>query len=123
MIKSGSTITDIELEAFLTVTNTGSVPGSETVQLYVSFPTTSSLTHPPRLLRAFAKAKDIKPGESRQVTFKLDKYAVSYWEERIGSWNVESGEYGVYVGPSSEEVPLQGQFVIEKGDSFEWNGL
>jgi beta-glucosidase len=57
------------------------------------------------------------------VSLKVDKYAVSYWEERINRWTVESGEYGVYVGPSSEDVPLQDKFTIEKGDEFEWNGL
>lgn len=122
-IKTGSAITDLECTASITVANTGSVTGSEVVQLYISLPATSEVTHPPRILRAFAKTRDVKPGERREVTLKLDKYAVSYWEERIDRWNVESGEYGVYVGPSSEELPLQGKFVIEKEDSFEWNGL
>ena len=91
--------------------------------MYLSFPTTSDLTHPPRILRGFAKAKDVKPGESKQVTVKLDKYAVSYWEERIDRWNVESGEYAITVGPNSEDLPLKGSVTIEKGDAFEWNGL
>ena len=69
------------------------------------------------------KVKDVKPGESRKVALKLDKYAVSYWEERIGRWVVERGEYGVRVGRSSavEELGLAATFRVEKG--FEWNGL
>ncbi|KZT03376.1 glycoside hydrolase family 3 protein [Laetiporus sulphureus 93-53] len=114
---------DLTLTATLTLTNTGPVTGSEVVQLYVSMPTTSELTHPPLALKAFVKVKDVKPGESREVVLKLDKYAVSYWEERIGRWVVERGEYGVRVGRSSamEELGLVARFRVEKG--FEWNGL
>ncbi len=61
--------------------------------------------------------------ESRVVEFALDKYAVSYWEERIDKWAVESGEYGVKVGSASDDLPLVGTIVLEKADAFEWNGL
>ena len=93
------------------------------MQLYVSYPTTSDLTHPPRLLKSFAKVRGVEPGETRQVNLKLDKYAVSYWEERIGSWAVESGDYKVYVGPSSDILPLSGSISVSRSESFEWNGL
>lgn len=105
------------------LTNTGSVTGSETAQLYISHPTTSEVTHPPTILKAFKKEHGIKPGESRVVEFALDKYAVSYWEERIDKWAVESGEYGVKVGSASDDLPLVGTIVLEKADAFEWNGL
>jgi beta-glucosidase len=112
---------DVALEATITLTNTGSLPGSEVVQLYTSLPTTSPLTHPELVLHAFVKVRDLAPGESKEVVLKLDKYAVSYWEERIARWVVERGEYGVSVGPSSADLPLKANFVIAKG--FEWNGL
>lgn len=112
---------EFSLNATVTVTNTGNLAGSEVVQLYVSMPATSDVTHPPLLLRAFRKAKDLKPGQSEKVTLTLDKYAVSFWEERIERWVVEKGVYGVKVGSSSDELPLVGSFVLKKG--FEWNGL
>jgi beta-glucosidase len=84
-------------------------------------PATSDVTHPPLLLRAFRKAKDLQPGQSAEVRLTLDKYAVSFWEERIGRWVVEGGVYGVRVGGSCDELPLGGSFVVRKG--FEWNGL
>ncbi|KDQ59964.1 glycoside hydrolase family 3 protein [Jaapia argillacea MUCL 33604] len=112
---------DITLTASVTVTNTGSLPGSEIVQLYISYPPTSDLTHPPLMLKAFAKVKDLGPGESRVAQVKLDKYAVSYWEERIERWVVERGWYSVRVGRSSEEMVLEGGFEVGKG--FEWDGL
>lgn len=53
----------------------------------------------------------------------MDKYAVSYWEERIMRWVVEAGEYLVRVGPSSApgDLALSATVVLKKG--FEWNGL
>lgn len=114
---------EIEVVLGVTVTNTGSVTGSEVVQVYVTLPTNSDLTHPPLSLKAFAKVRDLAPGKSETVDLKLDKYAVSYWEDRISRWVVERGEYLVRVGKSSapEALTLQGNFLVRK--TFEWNGL
>ncbi len=114
---------DVAVTASLVVTNTGAVAGSDVVQLYVTLPTTSELTHPPLMLKAFAKVRDLAPGASETVRLRLDKYAVSYWDERIGRWVVERGEYVVRVGESSAPVDLKlaTKLVLDKG--FEWNGL
>ncbi|KIJ63446.1 glycoside hydrolase family 3 protein [Hydnomerulius pinastri MD-312] len=112
---------DFSLSATVTVTNTGKVAGSEVVQLYVSMPKTSDLTHPELMLRAFHKVKDLASGASQKVTITVDKYAVSYWEDRITRWVIEKGEYGVKVGSSSDSLPLSSTFVVSKG--LEWNGL
>ena len=52
----------------MTVRNTGSVAGSDIVQLYVSLPSTSELTHPPLMLKKFAKVSDLAPGKSTAVS-------------------------------------------------------
>ncbi|RDB19225.1 putative beta-glucosidase I [Hypsizygus marmoreus] len=109
------------LTASVTVSNTGSLPGSEVVQLYVTLPSTSDLTHPPLQLKAFAKVRDLQPGVSERVELALDKYAVSYWSELFNTWTVESGEYVVRVGSSSAALALQGAFAVKRG--FEWNGI
>ncbi|KAF8555427.1 hypothetical protein OG21DRAFT_1521767 [Imleria badia] len=74
---------EFSLTATVKVTNTGSVAGSEVVQLYVSMPQTSEVTHPPRLLPAFGKVKDLAPRASERVVLALDKIAVSYWGDHI----------------------------------------
>ncbi|KAI0700305.1 beta-glucosidase [Cytidiella melzeri] len=114
---------DITATASIKITNTGPLTGSETAQLYVTLPTTSELTHPPLQLKAFAKVKDLAPGKSETVKLELDKYAVSYWEERVKRWVVESGEYLIRVGPSSapEDLSLSAKLLVKKG--FEWNGI
>lgn len=107
----------------LTIKNTGTVTGADTVQVYVAYPKTSELTQVPFALKAFKKIKDIQPGESRSVYLQLDKYAVSYWEERIGKWTIDAGEYTVLVGPASDNLPLTAPFVLRPSQTFEWNGL
>ncbi|KAJ6616680.1 glycoside hydrolase family 3 protein [Mycena sp. CBHHK59/15] len=102
------------------ITNTGDVAGSEVVQLYISLPTTSELTHPPLQLKGFAKVK-LEPGKSETVQIQLDKYAVSYWDDRFTTWVVEQGEYLLRVGSSSDRLHLAETFAVEKG--FEWRGI
>lgn len=114
---------DLSVTVSVTLTNTSSVAGSETVQVYVAHPTTSALTQVPLALRAFKKVRDLQPGEKRGVELSMDKYAVSYWEERISAWTIENGEYTVHVGSSSSNLPLKAPLVLEKADAFEWNGL
>lgn len=113
----------MKVTASVAVTNTGSTVGSDVVQLYITLPSTFEFTHVPLMLKAFAKVHDLAPGKSETVTLELDKYAVSYWEDRIDRWVVESGKYAVLVGKSSalKDLTLSAEFVLEKG--FEWNGL
>ncbi|KAJ3996989.1 glycoside hydrolase family 3 protein [Lentinula boryana] len=106
--------------ATVTITNTGTVSGSEAVQLYVNLPWTPEYTHPALQLRAFSKIQ-LQSGEAKEVVIPLDKYAVSYWDDKINSWVVEKGVYGVHMGVSSENIVLQGTVDLKKG--FEWNGL
>ncbi|KAG6885755.1 hypothetical protein C0993_010267 [Termitomyces sp. T159_Od127] len=112
---------EFSLTVSVTVTNTGTLAGSEVVQLYVTQPETSELTHAPMQLKAFAKVRDLQPGASERVELSLDKYAVSYWEERFETWTVEQGVYGLKVGVSSDALSLRGDFTVSKG--FEWNGI
>jgi beta-glucosidase len=112
---------DLSLTASVVITNSGSLPGSEVVQLYITMPTTSDLSHPPLMLKSFAKVNGLEPGKSEKVELRLDKYAVSYWDERIARWIVEKGVYAVRAGPSSDRLLLEGMFKLTEG--FEWNGL
>ncbi|KAJ7070143.1 beta-glucosidase [Mycena amicta] len=114
------TSSEVELTVSLKIANTGTVAGSEVAQVYVTLPQTSALTHPPLQLKGFAKVH-LAPGESEVVSIALDKYAVSYWEERFSTWVVEKGEYVVRVGSSSDQLALRASFVLDKG--FEWRGL
>ncbi|KAI0075819.1 putative beta-glucosidase from glycoside hydrolase family GH3 [Panus rudis PR-1116 ss-1] len=110
----------LSVHIFLTVKNTGAVAGSEVVQVYITLPDIGLST--PRLqLRGFTKLKDLAPGEVRTATVKLDKYAVSYWDEESNAWKAKAGTYGVSVGRSSNDILLVGEFELKQ--EFTWSGL
>lgn len=100
---SAETISDTDtLTATVTVKNTGSRTGKTVVQLYVGDPE-STVFRPVRELKDFVKV-ELQPGESRDVTFTLDKRAFAYWNEEIHDWHVESGEFTIEVGQSSRNM-------------------
>ena len=112
---------EFRLTVSLTVENIGPVTGSEVVQVYISLPATTGLTHPLLQLKGFTKVRDLVPGSKECVEVVLDKYAVSYWNGIIDAWTVEKGVYRLEVGTSSDRLSLGATFEVKKG--FEWSGL
>ncbi|CAE6520641.1 unnamed protein product [Rhizoctonia solani] len=110
----------LEVKASVTVKNTGSVRGSEVVQLYVALPA-GPITHPRLQLRAFGKAADLEPGASKTVKLSFGKYGVSFWHEEDETWRADAGEYQVFVGTSSVDLPLSSSFELKQ--TFSWRGL
>ena len=84
------------------VKNTGSVPGAEVVQLYVS-DVESSVERPVKELKGFEKVY-LQPGESRKVQFTLDRRALSFFDADSHAWVAEPGEFRALVGTSSEDI-------------------
>ena len=95
------------------VTNTGNVQGKEIVQLYVEPETDPALEERPvRELKGFTKI-DLKPGESREVEFTLDKRAFAYYSKELHDWYVPDGEYRIQIGASSRDLRLEDSVRIE----------
>ena len=92
----------------VTVKNTGSVPGAEVVQLYVS-DVESSVERPVKELKGFEKVY-LQPGESRKVQFTLDRRALSFFDADSHAWVAEPGEFRALVGTSSEDIREEVQF-------------
>jgi beta-glucosidase len=91
-----------------TVTNDGTRAADEVPQLYLGLPDpTPAVRQPPRSLQAFAKFR-LDPGASREVTFRLDRRAFSYWDSGSGRWAVAPGCESVQVGSSSRDIRLTG---------------
>jgi beta-glucosidase len=84
------------------VTNTGSVPGDEVVQLYVKH-LDSRVERPLKALRGFERIF-LSPGERRTVTFRLAPSDVAYWDAGASDWVVEAGRVQLQVGASSSDV-------------------
>ena len=88
----------------LTVTNTGSVAGTEIVQLYVA-KKNSALFRPARELKGFARVT-LAPGEKQRITLTLDDKAFRFWNVKANRWEIEGGEYELLVGASVEDIRL-----------------
>ena len=88
----------------LTVTNTGSVAGTEIVQLYVA-KKNSELFRPARELKGFARVT-LAPGEKQRITIALDEKAFRFRNVKANRWEIEGGEYELLVGASVEDIRL-----------------
>ena len=88
----------------LTVTNTGSVAGTEIVQLYVA-KKSSELFRPAKELKGFARVT-LAPGEKQRITITLDDKAFRFWNVKTNRWEIEGGEYELLVGASVEDIRL-----------------
>ncbi len=100
-----------EITMELIVKNTGKVAGDEVVQLYIH-DVKSKIDRPEKELKGFKKVH-LMPGESKSVRFRIDKKALSYYDVKLKSWVVESGEFEVLVGNSSRNILLKEIFIVE----------
>jgi len=93
-----------ELVVSAKVTNTGKRFGKAVAQLYVGDVESDAL-RPVRELKGFVKV-GLEPGETKEVTFTLDKRSFAIWKEDIHDWYVETGDFTIQVGSSSRDLPL-----------------
>lgn len=91
--------------AQISVKNTGSRRGAETVQLYVA-PVASSVERPAHELKDFHKVW-LEPGETKTVVFELGQEAFAFFDEKRGAFAVEKGEYLIEAGASSRDIRLK----------------
>lgn len=89
------------------VTNCGDTfPGREVVQIYVSLPE-GRLEKERRRLCAFAKTKELAPGESQKITAVFGPEDMSSYDVSRAAWVLEQGCYGIFVGNSLESSVMQ----------------
>ena len=89
--------------AFVNVTNTGSVAGKEAVQLYVSAPA-GNLDKPVKELKAYAKSKELSPGEAQTLSFSIPLYELASFDESQSAWVMDAGTYNFLFGASSRDI-------------------
>lgn len=108
---SSEEITDEEtLTVTVTATNTGNRAGKTVVQLYVG-DQESTVLRPLRELKGFEKA-ELQPGESKDVSFVLDKRAFAYWNTDISDWHVETGKFTIEIGQSSRAIDVSAEVTV-----------
>ena len=94
-----------------TVKNTGNVHGDEVVQLYIN-DVVSSVTTFEKVLRGFERIA-LEPGEQKTVTFQLNPSDLSLYNRNM-EFVTEPGKFEVFVGSSSEDIRLEGSFLLVK---------
>jgi len=85
----------------VTITNTSTRKGDETVQLYIH-DKISSVTRPVKLLKGFQRVT-LMPGEKRNVVFKLNAHSFEMWNDRMQRV-VEPGEFEIMTGANSVDL-------------------
>ena len=95
---SGQTVT-----VSVTVKNTGSVSGKEVAQVYVTAPK-GQLEKPVQELKAFAKTRELKPGEQQVLTMQIPVRMLASFDEAGSQWLTEAGQYTFRIGASSRDI-------------------
>ena len=101
------------LNASITITNTGKRAGKEVVQLYASAPA-GGLEKPARELKAFAKTRELQPGQSETVTMKLSLYDLASYNEATQSWETAAGKYAIHFGANVEDIRATAPYSLSK---------
>ncbi len=98
-----------KLQVTCKLSNTGQYAGAEVVQLYIH-DLVASVTRPIKELKDFKKIY-LKPGESREVTFTVDKEELSFYDQQM-HWGTEPGDFKLMIGNSSDHILLQSNFEL-----------
>ena len=101
--KAETALAGTSLTVTVPVTNTGSLPGKEVVQVYVSVPW-GKLDQPYQTLAGFAKTKELAPGETQSVTVSFRLESLAGYDTEAAAYVLEAGKYIVRVGNSSRNT-------------------
>lgn len=107
---SDKTMSD-KLSVSVTVKNTGDVFGAEVAQLYVH-DVKSTVDRPYKELKGFKKVY-LNPGESKEISFEIDKKSLSYFDADKHDWTAESGKFELLIGSSSKDIRAKSAFELK----------
>ncbi len=101
-----------------TVTNTGNRPGRETVMLFVEKPC-GVLGNPARELVAFAKTRELNPGESQTLLLECSAYQISSYDDagltgHKSCYVIQPGDHRFYLGSNVRDAEHVGTLQVEE---------
>jgi beta-glucosidase len=112
-LSSHNLTADDTLNATVTVTNTGTTAGADTVQLYVDQPNApAALQRPIKRLEGFQRVT-LDPGASTTVTIPVKISDLAYWDDQDSKWAVDDGTYGIQLSESAADGDIQQQDTID----------
>lgn len=112
-VKISSSTFKKDLKVTVKITNTGKLAGKEIVELYVAAPH-KMIDKPSTELKAFAKTKTLKPGESEWITMQLKPEDLASFIPAKSARIAEAGIYKIDLGASSLDVRQTSEFQLKK---------
>ena len=97
---------DGNYEVSVTIKNAGDHEGKEVVELYVAAPDSKAANKPAKELKAYAKTKNLKPGESETLKLCVSAADLASFDEAASAWVVAEGEYQFLIGASSQDIKV-----------------
>ena len=92
------------------IKNTGVVNGSEVVQVYIG-KKNSKVKRALKELKGFEKISVLQ-GESKKIEIKIGVSKLAFYDEKKSVWDIEKGEYIVYVGNASDNISKELKITI-----------
>lgn len=97
-------LSDDEIIASVQVNNTGTIQGTEVIQMYAGFKN-SKLERPFKTLCGFQRVP-LEPQESKRISITCPVERLKYYDIDIQSFKLEHIEYELYIGTSSADEDL-----------------
>jgi beta-glucosidase len=101
---------DDQVTVAFDVTNTGSRAGADVAEVFVG-DHHAPVPRPVKELKGFAKV-NLSPGETKNVSVKLDRRAFSYYDVKTHAWTVAPGDFDVFVARSAADIELTGKVTL-----------
>ena len=101
---------DQQVSVAFDVTNTGTRGGADIAEVFVG-DQHAPVPRPVKELKGFARV-NLNPGETRNVTIKLDQRAFSYYDVKSHGWTVAPGDFDIFVARSATDIELSGKVAI-----------
>lgn len=96
------------IEINVVIENIGKYKGKEVVQAYVAAPG-KDMDKPALELKAFAKTKELQPGEQETVRLFIPFDYLASFDQNANQWKVEGGEYKIMLARNaSDKKPITG---------------
>jgi beta-glucosidase len=91
-------------------------------QVYVQAPK-GKLEKPAQELKAFAKTRELKPGESQTLTMTIPVRDLASFDEAGSQWLTEAGTYTFHIGASSRDIKATAQLKLAEYTEKTTNAL
>lgn len=93
------------------INNTGKSDGAEVVQVYIG-KSKSKVKRAAKELKGFNKM-NVSKGQSAQVSINIPVSSLAFYDESISDWNIEKGDYVVYVGNASNNISKEIKITVK----------